>query len=256
MSFEVIHISDLFATVVQRMRPTGTILSIVKIGTTNNYTVTSTLPNVVKSGEFSLRANDYVDLLNVSGVLIKSYQVVLVTSNSFVITDASLPIGTTWRSQAPYYEHGHVLEVANTLISKNDDASLKYQKYPLVVLIQDMKEDIGKKTHDYSNPNMTIFIATLTDATYKAEKRKTDNFTPILYPLYKKLLNEIHYSRLFCTFSPKLIEHTKFDRYYWGKEGEFANSKNIFNDWLDAIEISGLILKVKSQNNLIKNQIH
>ena len=43
------------------------------------------------------------------------------------------------------------------------------------------------------------------------------------------------------------IEHTKIDRLFWGKEGLYANEGNIFEDFLDCIEIRDLELNVYSK---------
>jgi hypothetical protein len=40
--------------------------------------------------------------------------------------------------------------------------------------------------------------------------------------------------------------HTKTDRYFWGADDD---TKNVFNDFIDAIEIENLELKVKNQFN-------
>jgi hypothetical protein len=68
-------------------------------------------------------------------------------------------------------------------------------------------------------------------------------------------LFEIHYSLLFSTADYTLIPHTKIERYYWGKEGEFNNTQSIFGDWLDAIEVRDLKLKVKDKINILENKL-
>jgi hypothetical protein len=258
MAFDFLHISDLFNTVVGRMRPTATVISLTQIGATNQYTLLS--DKVYTAYDYNVAVGDWLDLKSAAGVIVGTYQVkgIDTMAKTFTVQVDTLPTATpvTWVSQAPYYEHGHVLEVSNTLSEKNNNATLKYQKYPLIVLVQDVKEVAGKVTATYSEPAISLFIATLTEPTYNAEYRKTNTFAPILYPLYQKLLYEIHFSRLFRTFSPKLIEHTKIDRYYWGKGGEFANVQNIFGDWLDAVEISDLNLKSSVSQTITTNIIH
>jgi hypothetical protein len=41
-----------------------------------------------------------------------------------------------------------------------------------------------------------------------------------------------------------LFEHQKYDRLYWGKQGLYGNSGNIFNDFIDAIEINELKFEI------------
>jgi hypothetical protein len=247
-----IHISDLFAKVVDLMRPTGAVIgSLVQVGTTNIYTITT--DKLYDPLGYNIVAEKWIDLLSSSGAIVGSYRVTGVnyTAKTFTIERITAPSGTpaTWKSQSPYYEHGHVLEVANTLSEKSKGNTLKFQKYPLVVLIEDIKEAKGKNSDANGNPDISIFIATLSKPTLNAEERKVASFDPILTPLYESLKYWIHYSRLFSTIDYTLIEHTVFERYYWGKQAEFANTKNIFNDWLDAIEIQNLNLIVKQKQN-------
>jgi hypothetical protein len=108
-----------------------------------------------------------------------------------------------------------------------------------------LKEKSGTDKCFYSVPEINLIIATLTDPNIDADTRYANNFFTTLYPLYNSLLSAIHYSRYFRTYSPKTIEHTKINRLYWGKSGEFANVKNIFGDWLDAIEINNIQLIVE-----------
>lgn len=138
----------------------------------------------------------------------------------------------------PYYIYGHPREIANRLSLKNKSGTLKYQKYPLVALLQDFQESHGDTlVTDYSL-SFTVIIVVSTNKNYTSEERYTNTFKPILYPIYELLIKEIDLSEYLLTVDEGLVEHTKTDRLFWGAEGIYSNDGLIFNDNLDAIEIN------------------
>jgi len=256
MAFKDIYIKDCFSSIVDDMRPNGVISSFVASG--SNYEITNNVRFDMSS--FLLKAGYYVDLYDSLGAkLYSDCRIISVnlTSRKFVVnvpeTVTESPI--SWKCQAPYFEHGHILEVSNTLSEKSKGQKLKFQKYPLIVLVQDVEKADGTDKDTDSEINAQLFIADLTDPNYKADKRYEMTFKPVLYPLYNSFCHALHYSRFFKTYSPETIRKTVIDRLYWGKNAEFANRANIFGDWLDAIEISKLNLKTETQNNIPLNQL-
>lgn len=154
---------------------------------------------------------------------------------------------------AVHYEHGHPVEIINKLNEKNEVQEFKFKRYPLVALFQDFPEKVSDKSGIQFEVSLHLIIARITDNDYDATKRYTENFKPFLYPIYFELLNQIHLSSFgrwkpFLTKAPELIEHTKIDRLYWGKEGLYANEGNVFNDFIDCIEIKDLKLLINIKN--------
>lgn len=132
-----------------------------------------------------------------------------------------------------YYEYGHPLEIVNTLAEKTGHNSFKYKKYPLIMLFQDFNED-HDVAFDYSIRNITVIIATSTKPTYKAKDRYNNTFVPLLYPIYTSLIKNLRTS---VNIDWEEKNHIKIDRLYWGKDGLYGNTGNVFNDYLDAIQI-------------------
>lgn len=140
----------------------------------------------------------------------------------------------------PFYMFGHRQEINRRLLTKNNNPNLKNKKYPLIILRLDLDEELEGGMFHY---NLNIAIVTLTNKNLNAEERYTEVFKPILYPLYESFLKEIKASGLFVWPGNQLIPpHVKIDRPYWGIEDLEANTKNIFSDPLDAIEIVNLKL--------------
>jgi hypothetical protein len=141
------------------------------------------------------------------------------------------------------YEHGHPREIVETLQQKDQSATYRFQKYPIIALFQDFPETnigIGYQTE----VNLNLIIAKGTRKDYKAKERYDYNFLPFLYPIYEELLKEIDRDKRIQTYGVQSIDHVKWDRLFWGRNGLFGNDSNIFSDYLDAIEIKNLKLKI------------
>jgi len=140
-----------------------------------------------------------------------------------------------------YYLYGHPVEVVNTLSEWSKHPTKKTEKFPLIMLFQDFEERKGTMQGINSEVSLNIVIATNTLNSYKSEERYTNNFKAILYPLYDEFIDRI---KLSGYFESTLFPHNKFDRVYWGKTGLYGNDGNMFNDFIDAIEIQNLDLKI------------
>ena len=166
-----------------------------------------------------------------------------------IVEKASLKLTPVFKELDPlitalHYDHGHPAEIIETLRQKDDTQTFRFDKYPLIALFQDFDEVVKPNSGIQSEVSLNLIIARPTLPEYKASERYEKNFRPFLYPAYDELLYQINKSKAFLTKGVSLIEHTKIDRLYWGRKGLFRNQGNIFNDWLDCIEIKNLKLKV------------
>lgn len=133
------------------------------------------------------------------------------------------------------YIYGHRKSVAARL-NKRDE------KYPVVALRLDTPETIAEGIQNF---NLNLVIATLTKGTYTEELRMDKIFRPILYPLYIEFMKQLRNSGLFMwEGAHKYPPHTKVDRHFYGLPGPEGNTKSIFNDPIDGIEI--IDLKINS----------
>lgn len=141
---------------------------------------------------------------------------------------------------APYYMHGHPLEIVNILSQKTSHETLKFQKYPLIALFQDFDEPIEGDGRDVS---LNIVICTETKPGFEASERYNETFKPILNPLFDLFIKHLRRS-YYLNILPDAISYTKTDRVYWGRQGLYGSEGNIFDDHIDAIEISNLNLSL------------
>lgn len=252
MGFDSIYIKECFSTIVDSMRTVGSISSIVD---NNDGTFKVNCSNIFVANRYNIVNTCFVELLDSTNHVLGNYQVSGVTTSSFVIDSQTTPSGAKWKSMGPYYQYGHILEVNNILSMMDNGAEKQFQKYPLIYLGMDIVEAKGKSLGSYSDVSLQVLIWNTTEPNITAPERYTLNFVPILYPLYFDLLTKIHFSRLFITDSPRLIQHDKIDRVFWGNEGKYASKKKVMNDCLDCVDIENLKLRVKKLNHFPKNII-
>ncbi|PKN16511.1 MAG: hypothetical protein CVU66_00745 [Deltaproteobacteria bacterium HGW-Deltaproteobacteria-23] len=143
-----------------------------------------------------------------------------------------------------FYQHGHPLEIVESLQEMTLNPKSSETKYPLIALFQDFTEKKGLNNSD-GELKLNLIIANLTSPQLKAPDRYAQNFKPILIPIYDEFLKQIAKSRYFREDNPIKLLHTKIDRLYWGRSGLFGNQKNLFNDYIDCIEIVDLQLNLK-----------
>lgn len=151
--------------------------------------------------------------------------------------------------KAIHYAWGHPLEIVETLQQMTKDPNQQALKYPLVGLFTDIAVQRNLDGF-YGQAKFTIIVATLTKPEYKAAQRKAINFGPILQPIKTELIRQI--TRLPQFIYPGDLYFTEIEHYYWGKEGLYGNKGNIFNDWIDCIELRDIQVNI---NNKICNTL-
>lgn len=140
-----------------------------------------------------------------------------------------------------HYEHGHPFEIDNILQSWEKTPANSAVKYPLIALFQDFEETRGTATGTMAEVKLELIIATMTKPEYNASQRMCYSFIPILYPIYDQFIKSVYKSGYFFETNKEQIQHTKTDRMFWGK-----NKAAAFGDYVDAIQITNLQLKVKT----------
>jgi hypothetical protein len=157
-------------------------------------------------------------------------------------------LGTTL-IQTINFQYGHKRELIETMMQWDRDPELKFQKYPLVYLVQDFKESRGKDAGIYAELSANIIIAHQTDQTYKITDRYANVFKPVLYPIYYSLLNQLSIYPQVNEGVQELLVHDKWDRSYWGRAAAGGSTdRTTLNDFVDAIEIDNLVLKINILN--------
>jgi hypothetical protein len=164
----------------------------------------------------------------------------------------------TSRAQDPfpvYFDYGHYNEVVKNLTQKDNSISQKNTKYPLIWLVMDFVEKCGVVEDGYcSLPDIQILIAKDTNAQDSTKDRIEKTFKPRLIPVYREFINQLTLSGYFFEQSESEVPHERILRPYWGGQDSIGNGQaNLFNDFIDAIQIRRLQLRV---NENVCNQFN
>jgi hypothetical protein len=145
-----------------------------------------------------------------------------------------------------FYFFGHPIEISNILSSYSATEEFRKQKYPAICLMMDFAEK--------RNPKLVIEVEATLQLLIVAESNKDDRvadryekvFKPILYPIYETFIKQLQKDSNVWSPLNGFIPHEKIDRpLISGMQVKTINGiKNLFNDHLDAIEISNLHLTI------------
>lgn len=115
---------------------------------------------------------------------------------------------------------------------------------PFILLLLDIQETVGKAL---INVSCDMVIGAVTNRTYSTNERYLNNFTPTLYPIYDEVMERLTNGSK-TILQASYIDHEKWDRVLWGKQGLYGVDANIFDDYIDAIEVNKINLKLKKSN--------
>ena len=227
MSVDSKIIVDIFSDIVDSLRATGTI---------TNLSVASGVTTVTSENDLSVGEVIEMDDVN--------YIIRSASSSQFTVNGTGIT-ASTWNALAPYYLFGHPRDISNTLLEKDGQSEpYRYQKYPLIALVQDFNEKKGENILYDGLANLNFIICNITKQEYNSVDRYDNNFRTILYPLYDSFIAAIK-SDLNFIVRKGVVKHTKTDNLYLGKTGIYGNIGNIYNDFLDAISIRDMELIIK-----------
>lgn len=141
------------------------------------------------------------------------------------------------------FRHGTWLDILKelTVDSNSPTESVKNGKYPLVCLIHQFDERPFDSISETTNLTLIIVTSSTIDATTDA--RYTDNFIPILYPIYAELKQVIADSMYFLGYNQN-FSHIKRDLTHAGQSGEDGNTAYKLPDVLDGLLMTNIDLKV------------
>lgn len=135
------------------------------------------------------------------------------------------------------YQYGYVEELNSTLKAYEKDPANFDKKFPLIWLAEPY--DIARGEEGiFGTAEAEIFIFTGTDKNYKASERMANTYNPVLFPIYRELLNQVVISTVFQHTTVESIKHKVRKGYYWDTE------QKIFNDAIDCLKISGIGLRI------------
>jgi hypothetical protein len=135
-----------------------------------------------------------------------------------------------------HYDHGIYEQVGSDKLRSS-------KGYLFVWLVMPFIEESPLDNSYYADATCKILIATSTDSNYTQVQREEINFHPRLIPVYKELIKQLQQEIKLDNSS--IVKHQKRLLPYWGG-GDMIQSgqPNLWKDYVDAIEISNLKLKI------------
>lgn len=145
------------------------------------------------------------------------------------------------------YSKSSYNELLETLAQADGSGEERFNKYPLVHLVQDVVVERGSEVGIFGTASLNIVFIHQTEQTYKVEDRDEKVFKPVLWPMYFDFLAQLYNSKWFVTSDSGEYRHQVIKRAYWGNR-KLKSSELILNDFVDAIEVRNLQLKFYFKN--------
>jgi hypothetical protein len=146
------------------------------------------------------------------------------------------------------FDYGHPADIVQKIQSYSNSEENRYKKYPLIGLFLDFKQTRGSNIQVDTSCSLNLFICVGTTNKLTPQQRTDQSFVPLIQPIYNEFLNQLAKHGNVITPELRRFRHDYVERYQWGKGGlEYYNNgqKNIFNDFIDAAEITGLEVDFK-----------
>lgn len=136
------------------------------------------------------------------------------------------------KEQKVYFLPGRRSEIATILSAKSDNQKLKFEKYPLVCLfLDDPTEKIGMVDREVK---VDLAFVVESRPEWFTTDRIDQTFKPVLYPMVELFFKYLRRSKNVKT---EIWEYDRRDAYG-------LQSSNILNDYVDAVEVLNLNLKL------------
>lgn len=140
--------------------------------------------------------------------------------------------------------YGHQTEITEQLRVMSKDPEQRKKKFPLFVLYTDIS--VNHNRYDgYDGVVLQMAVAHSTERKFTTPERKVKTFDPFLRPLLNYFFQALFQSSVFAIVDEdKDVRVNIIERYFWGKNGLYGNVGNVFEEYIDAIELQNLDLKI------------
>jgi len=229
------HIIDIISDSVASLRKTNTVSGTVLL---SGYSFTLTLDSI---NEYAV--GDYITLsdgINTYSnckvtAINPDYEIVVLNLDETTLTGITSAI-----SNAPYFDYDHWDSESGQLLLKDNEVEKREQKYPLIYLLLNIKENRQENNANKSEiGTINIYLIKQTDHFKNTKWRHETNF-PILRSLYDNFLLSLQ-QNYYINVS-NYISHNYEELFFMGTEDR---NQNKVNDYVDAIHLELTNLKIK-----------
>lgn len=140
------------------------------------------------------------------------------------------------------FQFGDWAYISEVLTTMGGSSASSGMRYPIVCLYSPYTEVRSGGSRSVS---VELLIAVNTLREYSNEQREATSFAEVLRPLYSLLMEEIGRERFIEKSYGGLPRHRYTENYRYGRTGVDGAGGKPFRDYIDAIEIGNLELKIK-----------
>lgn len=137
------------------------------------------------------------------------------------------------------FDFGYIEEINATLQEMSKNAADVVDKFPLLYLVTPFTIQYGVEASG-GETVLNLFIIAESERTMKANARVESVYKPLIYPIYRELLDVINHHIAFLVPGLGRIPHKRTDFYYWTQD-----KKSVLNDVVDSMAISEMKLSIK-----------
>lgn len=226
-----ISIIDVVEAIVTSLRYTSTVVGVSTIST-GVYAFTT-------RNAYTLAVGNYITIGSVS------YLVTDVTGKLITVTGASIPVGTTWVEDAPYFYHGTPIEANKDHLN---DLRGNMLKYPFICLWEPIESqfipDESNSIGEVASLNM-VFMTTADNEQWTTSQHHANAIT-----VCKNIMLRFIEA---CEKSPYLATDMidQFNVVYHAKWALYARTRGkqqyIFMENLSGVEANGITINLKKE---------
>ncbi len=231
-----IHIVDEIELIVDLMRAIGTISNISVLNGVSTITTNKT-KNFTYAGNI-IKSSDLVDgdEVAIGGV---KYIVYDVTDTTFKVSGTAS--GTTWKRQAPYFNHGTPLTTDKERKLLKQEGTQKLQ-YPFIALFEPTSYQININDNDREYQRFSLWMVFMTYNNISDNNSNT-NLTNVQKPM-EILANDFVY---LCKMNPDFLEISSINAISHANYGIVAKTiggiRNIITENLGGVEYDKIEIK-------------
>jgi hypothetical protein len=148
------------------------------------------------------------------------------------------------------YDYGHPEDIVGRLEALSRTEANRNKSLPMIGLFLDIEEEKVTDLGIESKANLHLFIAVGTKQSYTPQERTEKTIIPLVRPIYRVFIKALIDSPFVEVWDNNKLPHNYTEKYQWGKSGlkyYTGKTENIFNDFIDAAEITDLQIRFKQQ---------
>ncbi|MDR1155073.1 MAG: hypothetical protein LBL04_10190 [Bacteroidales bacterium] len=145
-----------------------------------------------------------------------------------------------------FYQYGNIIELDGILQSySNSTKEFREQKYPAIFLLTDFRERRNSHPDYETEAFLQLLIVEGSMKEYSTADRYGKVFKPVLHPIYEAFIKQLEKDSRIVKQKYGVLPHDFINRSLisgFELRTQSGKTKNLFSDYIDAVEINNLNL--------------